>query len=155
MERELKENESMVPEVITAEQAMKVEDNPSDLNDDLAKDLSEEMLKKYQSEIKVMNSNIEAATELKKDTEDRLEIEKQVWALHLEGDNVKPTNPKNHLEECDKFWELQKLLLKMDYDLQLRDREETIKSHEKGIENMQNNIKSIEEKIKDLEVKNE
>lgn len=131
-----------------------VEDNPS-TTDKLSEDNMEEMVKKYQLEIENMEKNIVMATELKAMDSARFDIEKKLWALHLEGDNIELVNPTNKLHAQPRYWELQKELLALDYALQEKDREETIKSHDQGIKNMKKNIESIQSKLKDMGIDNE
>lgn len=78
------------------------------IEDEIGEEISANMRGQLESEKALWEKNLTLAEAGIKNYSEQWDIEQRLWALKLDGDNIKPINPASKVEQLDEWWDLQK-----------------------------------------------
>jgi DNA repair ATPase RecN len=125
-------------------------DSSIGIQDELGKEALEQQKVALERELKVFTENKEGLIKGKENYLKQWEVDKRLLELQLEGDNIRPLEPKTKLETMDEYFELVKQMIAFKLRFDTFQAEQQIEGYDKQIEAMEEQIKSAEAELKKL-----
>jgi hypothetical protein len=125
-------------------------DNNIGIQDELGMEALNQMKESLEKELKIFTDNRDDLIKGKENYLAQWEVDKRIAELQMEGDNLKPIDPKTPLEANDEYFELFKKKLAFKHRFDVYKAEEELKKFDTQIQVMQEQIDSAEKKLKEM-----
>jgi hypothetical protein len=121
------------------------------LQDELGMEALVQAKEQLKKELKIFSDNKSDLEKGKINFSKQWEVDKRLYALQLEGDNIKPLDPKTKLEAMDEYFELVKEKIRAKQRQDEFNFNQQMEAFDKQIAVMQEQIDSAEKKLKEME----
>lgn len=105
----------------------------------------------FQKEIEMYENNIKTLEQGRDRYKDQWDIEAQVYAIRLEGDNAKAVSPKFKYEQDPRYWKLVKKITEYEFFQEKHQAESRLSGYEQRIKDTMNQLNSTRAKLAELE----
>lgn len=121
------------------------------IDDEIGQEINANMRQQLEAEKKLWEENLKKSIAGVNNYEEQWLVEKRLWQLKLEGDNIRPITPTSNVELLDEWWTLQKKMAEFKF-------RETAYLGDKKLAELQNfrdecarNLKEVEESLAKLD----
>lgn len=130
---------------------MEEDKNYVGIKDEIGKEIIESQKESLKVEIQTFEEGLKNVLEAKKNYEDQWLVDKEVYELLLEGDNLKSLNPTQKFQTIDRYWELQKLKLQYKYREDKFLAEQRLKGYDEKIKEIQEKLELAKKTLQKIE----
>lgn len=122
------------------------------IQDELGQLSIQQTIDNLNKEVQVFEENKESMIKGKENYLKQWAIDKRLLELQIEGDNIRPLDPKTKLEASDEYWSLvkEKIAFKLRFDEYQANQQ--LEGYDKQIETFQEQIDSAKAKLKEMGV---
>lgn len=118
--------------------------------DDNGSSIVEQQRKEFEKEIDLFSRNIATLQEAKANYQVQWDIEDQIYAIRLEGDNSKAVNPKFKYEQDGRYWKLIKQMTEFQYKQEKHLAENRLLGYDQRMRDTQQQLDSVIAKLNEL-----
>lgn len=121
------------------------------VKDEIGKEIIAQQKKSLKREVEMFEKQLEDLQKSYDNFKDQWLIDKRMYELHLEGDNIRKINPDFKYEAIDEFWELRKKQLQYKFRMDKHMAEAKLKHYLDQKEAVEEQYRSSLEKLNEIE----